>query len=56
MSGSKLYRIPFTGFCEVWGDTPEEAAQEAEDGCMFTVFYEFGEPICMEREDQDELD
>jgi hypothetical protein len=56
MARSKLYRIPFTGYCEVWGETPEEAAQKAEDDHMFTVQYEFGEPICTGREDEDELD
>lgn len=54
MPDSKLYKIPFTGYCEVWGETPEEAAEKAEDDELFFVHYEFGDPVC--KEDEDELD
>ena len=40
----KLYRIPFTGYCEVWAKSPEEALERAEDEKMFTVDYDFGTP------------
>lgn len=56
MSKSKLYRIPFTGYCEVWGESPEEAAEKADDDEMFFVKYEFGDPVCTGEEDEDELD
>ena len=42
----KLYRIPFTGYCEVWAKSPEEALERAEDEKMFTVGYDFGTPEC----------
>lgn len=54
MPDSKLYKIPFTGYCEVWAETPEEAAKKADDDELFTVQYDFGEPICMEKEEKDE--
>ena len=54
MSDSKLYRIPFTGWCEVWAESAEEALQQAEDDLMFTVCYDFGDPEC--KEEEDELD
>jgi hypothetical protein len=54
--GSKLYRIPFTGYCEVWAETLEEATQKAEKDEMFTVMYDFGDPICLEKEEKNELD
>ena len=56
MAQSKLYQIPFTGYCEVWAETPEEAALKAEEDYMFTVQYRFGEPICTGRVDEDEMD
>ena len=56
MCNSKLYRIPFTGWCEVWAESKEEASQKADDDQLFTVEYDFGEPKCMEKEDEDELD
>ena len=56
MARTKLYRIPFTGWCEVWGETPEEAAEKAENDEMFTVKYDFGDPVYTGREDEDELD
>lgn len=56
MSDSKLYKIPFTGHCEVWAESKEEATQKAEDDFLFTVHYDFGDPECLEKEDEDELD
>ena len=56
MSDSKRYRIPFTGWCEVWAESTEEASQKAEDDQLFTVYYDFGDPECLAKEEQDELD
>ena len=56
MANSKLYKIPFTGHCEVWAESPEEATEKAEDEQMFTVFYNFGDPECLSKEEENELD
>ena len=54
---TKLYRVPFTGYCEVWATSPEEAADKAEDiQQQFFADYDYGEPICLEEEEEDELD
>ena len=51
----KLYRIPFTGYCEVWAKSPEEAADLAEDiQKQFFAHYDYGDPVCLEKEDEDE--
>ena len=39
------YRINFTGYCEVFAHSPEEALEKADDGDMFFLHYNFGEPI-----------
>ena len=55
MRNEKLYRIPFTGYCEVWAKGPEEAADMAEDiENQYFAHYEYGEPKCLEKEDADE--
>ena len=51
----KKYKIPFTGYCEVWANSEEEAAKMADNDEMFYVEYDFGEPECLE-EEEDELD
>ena len=53
---AKLYRIPFTGYCEVWADSPEEASEAAENDDLFTVCYDFGDPVCIRKEVNNELD
>jgi hypothetical protein len=40
----------------VWAETLEEATQKAEKDEMFTVMYDFGDPICLEKEEKNELD
>ena len=50
----KKYRIPFTGYCEVWANSPDEALDQAEDEDMYFVQYKFGDPVC--EEDENELD
>lgn len=53
----KQYRIPFTGYCEVWAKSPEEAAKKAEDiEQQFFANYDYGEPICLEKEVKNELE
>ena len=56
MTHSKLYKVAFTGYCEVWADSPEEAADKADNDEMFFAHYDFGDPECLEKEDKDELD
>ena len=51
------YKIPFTGYCEVFATSPEEAAEKAEDiQQQFFAHYDYGDPICLEKEEDDELD
>lgn len=53
----KLYKIPFTGYCEVFAKSPEEAADKAEDiKKQFFAHYDYGDPICLEKEEKNELD
>lgn len=55
MGEQNLYRVPFTGYCEVWANSPEEAAEKAEIiEEQFTADYEYGEPICLEKEEENE--
>ena len=56
MTDSKLYKVPFTGYCEVWADSLEEAANKADDDQMFFIHYDFGNPVCLEKEEKDEVD
>lgn len=44
----KKYRIPFTGYCEVWANSTDEALEVAEDEEMYFVQYQFGDPVCEE--------
>ena len=51
----KQYRVPFTGYCEVYAGDPEEAADLADDPEKhFFAKYDYGEPICLEKEEEDE--
>ena len=43
----RKYKIPFTGYCEVWAKSSEEAAAMADQGNMFFVDYDFGDPECL---------
>lgn len=55
MASGKLFRIPFTGYCEVWAESTEEAADKAENiDQQFFAHYEYAEPICLEEEEEDE--
>ena len=51
----KQYRVDFTGFCEVWAKTPEEASEKAEDvKAQFFAHYDYSDPICLSKEDENE--
>ena len=53
----KRYKIPFTGYCEVWANSPEEAAEKADDiEKQFFAHYDYGDAICLEKEEENELD
>ena len=53
----KHYRIPFDGFCEVWAKSSEEAADKAEDiKAHFYAHYDYGNPECLSKEEEDEVD
>ena len=52
----KKYKIPFTGYCEVWANNPEDAIDRADRGDMYFVQYDFGDAECPEEEDANELD
>ena len=57
MNRLKLYKVPFTGYCEVWAKSPEEAAEQAEDvKNQFFAHYDYKEPIRLEKEEENELD
>ena len=56
MLTSKLYKIPFTGYCEVWANSSEEALDKADDEQMFFVRYDFGSPLCLDKEEENEMD
>ena len=53
----KLYKIPFTGYCEVWATSPEEAADKAEDiEKQFFAHYDYGDPIRLDKEEENAMD
>ena len=55
MAPERLYRIPFTGYCEVWAKSAEEAAEKAEDiKQQWYADYDYGKPVCLDKEDDDE--
>lgn len=49
----KLYKVPFTGYCEVWATSPEEAADKAENiDQQFFAHYDYGDPVCSEKDEE----
>jgi hypothetical protein len=55
VGAKSLYRIPFTGYCEVWANSLEEAAKTAEDiEKQFFAHYDYGDPVCLEKEESNE--
>ena len=50
-----LYRVPFSGYCEVWANSVEEAAEKAEDiQKQFFAHYDYGDPECIDKEESNE--
>lgn len=53
----KRYKVPFTGYCEVWAKSPEEAVRMAETvEQQFFAHYDYDDPVCLSKEDENELD
>ena len=55
----KKYKIPFTGYCEVYARSPEKAMEKADRGDMDYIEYDFGNPSRIRlkgEEEDDELD
>lgn len=59
----KKYKIPFTGYCEVYARNAEKALEKADSGDMSYIEYDFGNPsrvivklVDEEEEEDDELD
>ena len=51
----KQYKVPFTGYCEVYAKSPEEAAEKADDiQSQFFAHYDYGEPVLMGKDDEDD--
>ena len=46
----KKYRVSFTGYCEVWANSAEEAAEKAKSGQQFFVLCDHDDPVCLEEE------
>lgn len=57
ITGERLFRVPFTGYCEVWAKTKREAAEKAEViEQQFFAQYDYGDPVCVKKEEENELD
>ena len=52
----KKYKIPFSGYCEVYAKSEEDALKKADDNDLFYVDYDFGDPVSDEEDDEYELD
>lgn len=52
MRSEKLYKVPFTGYCEVWATSPEEAAEKADNDDQFFAHYDYGDPVCLEKDEE----
>ena len=53
----KKFKVPFVGYCEVWAKSQEEAVEKADDvHQQFFAHYDYGDPICLTKEEDDELD
>ena len=57
MAPERLYKVPFTGYCEVWAKSAREAEEKADDlDRHWFTHYDYGKPECLEKDDEDELD
>lgn len=53
----KKYKIPFTGYCEIYAKSASDAAKKVDHDTMHYAEYNFGRPVCLTPEDdEDELD
>lgn len=52
----KKFKIPFTGYFEVYASSPEEALEKVGRDEVEYDHYELGNPIILEEEDDNELD
>ena len=52
-----FHKVPFTGYCQIWACSPEEAAAKAEDiPQQFFAHYDYSDPICLEKEENNDLE
>ena len=51
----RMYKVPFTGYCEVYACDSDEATDLADDPEKHHFeHYDYGEPICLEKEEEDD--
>lgn len=50
------YNVPFTGYCEVFAHSEEEALEKADNDQAFFIHFDYGDPVCLEKEEDDEMD
>ena len=50
----KKYTIPFTGYCEVWANSVEEAVDKVFNGEKSFTHHDYGEPVCAENEEEED--
>ena len=54
MNTPKLYKVPFSGYCEVWAKSPEDAAEKADSiQAQFFAHYDYGDPECLETKEEE---
>ena len=47
----KRYKVPFTGYFEVYASSPEEAVEKADNDNVFFAHYDFGGATCLSKEE-----
>ena len=52
---TELYKIPFTGYCEVWARSPEEALEKADNEEIFYIEHVWGDPGTDKPEEDEEV-
>ena len=50
----KKYKIPFTGYCEVYAKSEKEALEKADRDERFYAKYDYHDPVCEEDEDEED--
>lgn len=52
MYREKKYKVPFTGYCEVFAHDENEALDIADTiEQQFFAHYDYGDPICLDKEE-----